>query len=332
MKLSKQERIAVLVIAVIIILGVGIFLFIVPKFEAIGASNESLATKQQELSDAQARAATMEQLGNDVIEAYNEGRNIADMFFEEMQPYEADAAVRDFIDYCKNTEVTNDAGEVIKKKLNITVDSLTIGTPATSTLSVSFFSEPTVTYDLKTYATQGEEATEEELAAQQREALMQEALATAQTVGSIEASFTVSALDEDELMAFIDAVNEYQKEEDGGTLRKALRVTTGLNRTYADVEEKYADYIEEISEDVTSKAESQYEKETGKKLNSTDTQTTTATNTDSENTNGENAEEEKDEEVGSIEDSVYSIGVTIVFYSIERMEDPTDQLAAQNAM
>ena len=34
MKLSKQERIAVLVIAVVILLGLGIFLFIVPKFEA----------------------------------------------------------------------------------------------------------------------------------------------------------------------------------------------------------------------------------------------------------------------------------------------------------
>ena len=49
MKLSKQERIAVLVIAVVILLGLGIFLFIVPKFEAIGTSSVSLLNKQVEL-------------------------------------------------------------------------------------------------------------------------------------------------------------------------------------------------------------------------------------------------------------------------------------------
>ena len=49
MKLSKQERIAVLVIAVVILLGLGIFLFIVPKFEAIGTSSASLLNKQVEL-------------------------------------------------------------------------------------------------------------------------------------------------------------------------------------------------------------------------------------------------------------------------------------------
>ena len=42
MKLSKQERIAVLVIAVVILLGLGIFLFIVPKVEAICTASASL--------------------------------------------------------------------------------------------------------------------------------------------------------------------------------------------------------------------------------------------------------------------------------------------------
>ena len=45
MRLSKQERMAVLVIAVIIILGLGIFLFIVPSFKSIGTSNASLTSK-----------------------------------------------------------------------------------------------------------------------------------------------------------------------------------------------------------------------------------------------------------------------------------------------
>jgi len=137
MKLSKQERIAVLVIAVVILLGLGIFLFIVPKFEAIGTSSASLLNKQAELQTDIDRAATKEKLGEDVINAYNDGRNIADMFFEEMKPYEADNEIREFIQYCKDNGV------------NIAVDSLSIGAPTVSTLGVSFSTEPVVEYDLK---------------------------------------------------------------------------------------------------------------------------------------------------------------------------------------
>lgn len=331
MKLSKQERIAVLVIALIILLGLGIFFFIVPKFQAIGESSASLVSRQQELQAATERAATKEQLGNDVINAYNEGRNVADMFFEDMTPYEADAAVREFLDYCKNVEVKDDQGNVIKKKLNISVDSLTVGEPTVSTLGVSFFSEPTVDYDLKTYASQGRETSQEDLDAQAREQLLQSELSTTQTVGSISAQFTVSALDEDELMAFIDAVNEYQKDENGNTIRKALKLNTGISRTYADVEEKYADYIADITKNVNSAASKQFEKDTGHKLNIDNAAADTAadnTNNDenAENTNNRNNENTTD----SIDTYVYSLSADITFYSIERMQDPTDQLAAQN--
>jgi len=101
MRLSKQERMAVLVIAVIIILGLGIFLFIVPSFKSIGTSNASLTSKKQELADAQAKAATAMDLGTQVNEAYKQGDKVADMFFEEMKAYEADDQIRDFIQYCK---------------------------------------------------------------------------------------------------------------------------------------------------------------------------------------------------------------------------------------
>lgn len=331
MKLSKQERIAVLVIALIILLGLGIFFFIVPKFQAIGESSASLVSRQQELQAATERAATKEQLGNDVINAYNEGRNVADMFFEDMTPYEADAAVREFLDYCKNVEVKDDQGNVIKKKLNISVDSLTVGEPTVSTLGVSFFSEPTVDYDLKTYASQGRETSQEDLDARAREQLLQSELSTTQTVGSISAQFTVSALDEDEIMAFIDAVNEYQKDENGNTIRKALKLNTGISRTYADVEEKYADYIADITKNVNSAASKQFEKDTGHKLNIDNAAADTAadnTNNDenAENTNNRNNENTTD----SIDTYVYSLSADITFYSIERMQDPTDQLAAQN--
>lgn len=315
MKLSKQERIAVLVIAVVILLGLGIFLFIVPKFEAIGTSSASLINKQQELQTDIDRAATKQQLGEDVKNAYEEGRNIADMFFEEMQPYEADAEVRAFIQYC------NDNG------VKVAVDSLSIGSPTVATLGVSFFSEPTVTYELKTYATQGQEMTEEEIAAQTRQELLQAALAATQTVGSIDVSFTATLLTDEDVLKFVDIVNNYQKQEEGGVTRKAIRLTSGYSMTDAEVEQKYSDYIEDITKKVTDAANKQLAKDTGKTVgaanNNAADETAPADNTDNANNN-------KDDKVATFEDNTRTLSVSLTLYSIERMADPTDQLSAQN--
>ena len=311
MKLTKQERIAVLVIAVVIILVLGVIFFVVPKFEQIGADSASLVSKQAELAAAVNRANTKDQLGQDVIAAYDEGRNIADMFFEEMQPYEADDEIRDFIQYCKDNGV------------NIVVDSLSIGSPSTSTLGVSFFSEPEVTYDLKTYATQGRETPEEVLEAQAREALLRSSLSSTQTVGAIDVSFQVTTLTQEDMLKFVDIVNNYQKKEDGGTVRKAIYLASGLSVTYDEVQDKYDKLVDELTTKAAADAATQIQKDTGEKVN---------TNTDANNTdNPANGDEEEEKKDTSFDKNTYQLSVTLTMYSIERMEDPTDQLAAQDA-
>ena len=52
MKLSKQERIGVLIIAVVLIIGLGIFFFVVPKFKEVSASTAQLENKQAEYQAA----------------------------------------------------------------------------------------------------------------------------------------------------------------------------------------------------------------------------------------------------------------------------------------
>ena len=310
MKLTKQERIAVLVIAVILILVLGVIFFVVPKFEQIGADSAALVSKQAELTAAVNRANTKEQLGQDVITAYDEGRNIADMFFEEMQPYEADDAIRDFIQYCKDNGV------------NIAVDSLNIGTPTTSTLGVSFFSEPEVSYDLKTYATQGRETPEEVLEAQARDALLKSSLASTQTVGAIDVSFQVTTLTREEMLKFVDIVNNYQKKEDGGTVRKAIYLASGLSVTYDEVQEKYDKLVEELTTKASADAATQLQKDTGEKVK---------TNNEGNNTDNPANGDEEEEKNATFDENTYQLSVTLTMYSIERMEDPTDQLAAQDA-
>ncbi len=316
MKLSKQERIAVLVIAVIIILGLGIFLFIVPKFEAIGTSSAALINKQTELQETIDRAATKDQLGEDVKKAYDEGRDIADMFFQEMKPYQADNEIREFLQYC------SDSG------IKVTVDSMQISEPSVSTLGVSFATEPEVTYDLKTYATQGREMSEAELAEQNRTEIMQAALSTAQTVGSIEVSFTATVLTDEDMLKFIDAINDYNKQEDGKTTRKAMRLSSDFMFTDTEVGTKYGDYVTDLTAKALSDGTKQLAKDTGKKVEGVEDNNATAANNDNENADNNNKNKE---ETTSFEQNTRQVTVTIAMYSIERMADPTEQLSAQNA-
>lgn len=322
MRLSKQERMAVLIIAVIIILGLGIFLFIVPQFQNIGDSNSQLVSKQQELQAAEEKAATRVQLGQDVYAAYEDGQNIADMFFEEMKPYQADNEIREFIQFCKD------------KGVAISVDSLTIGTPGVSELGVTFNEESEIVYDLKTFA-RGDSDNGELSEEEQRTAILQEALANVQSVGSIDVSFTVSTLEQDDLLKFFDCVNDYEK-SDG--VRKAICVSSGITISYADVETKYAEIIDEIAPDVRYDALRELAAESNVKIptkqeikqafglesadqNQADGEDNAAANTNA-NDNGV---------VSQISDDyVYSAEVTLTMYSLERMQDPTDKLAEQD--
>ena len=319
MKLSKQERIAVLVIAVVIILGLGIFLFIVPKFQAIGTDSAALTAKQAEYQAAIDRANTKQQLGEDVINAYNDGRNIADMFFEEMTPYEADNEIRAFIQYCKDNDV------------NISVDSLAIGSPSVSSLSVSFFDEPEVTYDLKT-AAQGASNDYSLDGETLRTAILAAELSNTQTIGSIDVTFTAYALDNDGLIAFADKVNSYIKNQNGNDMRMAVRLSSEFTLEYTDVQAEYAELIAGQEDDLAYDAASQLYKKLNKTIPSKN-EFLNGSNNGPETTaqpDGSNQQEGKEEY--SPADYVKELECKLTFYSLERMQDPTQTLADQNAL
>ncbi len=326
MRLSKQERIAVLVIAVIIILGLGIFLFIVPQFQNIATSNTQLAEKQKELTEAQNRANTREQLGQDVLAAYEDGQNIADMFFEEMKPYEADNQIRAFIQYCKDNGV------------NCSVDSLTINSAGVSELGVTFNTESEITYDLKSFA-QGNSSSEGDSEEAQRTAILQEALSNTEAVGSISVSFTVTTLEPDDLLKFIDTINDY--EVDG--VRKAIKLTSGIKIEYSEIQQKYDEIVDDMELDLNYDALAALAKANGKTAPTKDeikamlgldtTSTTTATTgTDGENTVTTTGNSTADKLMDIGDDDIYSAELTLTMYSLERMQDPTDTLAEQDKM
>ncbi len=300
MKLSKQERIGVLIIAVILILGLGIWLFIVPKFESVSQSNITLDSKTQELKTAQEKAATKDQLKEQVLAAYEAGENLADMFFEEMTHYQADEEFRAFLDQCKT---------------NIYVADMSVGEPTVSTLAPTYFEKQEVEYALKTYVTQGVEPTEAELATAKRWETVRNILGTSQDVGSISVDFEVVALTPEEIIAFCDEVNDYVKKENNKDTRKAVMIS-GLSVTYIENENLYDELIEEIELEAADKALDALYKEMNMKRPVDETANQPAT-------------EEEEEATLSVTDYIYSLSATITFYSVERMQDPADQLEAQ---
>lgn len=300
MKLSKQERIGILVVAIVLILGLGIWMFIVPKIESVNNSNKTLASKEQELANAQSEALLKDSLKDQIMDAYEEGEDYANMFFEEMTTYQADAEFRAFLEQCE---------------ANVLVESITVGEPTTATLAPQYFEEEEVTYDLKTYVTQDIEKTDEEIASEERWTELKNALGVSQTVGAITVEFTVNALDPADLLAFADEVNNYFKVENGDSTRKAVKLN-GYSLSYPLNESMYEELIAEIDAESMDEAIDLLCKHLGVKRN-TAAETTT------------NTEEKADESDPSPTEYIYQLSTSITFYSVERMQDPTDQLKAQ---
>lgn len=299
MKLSKQERIGILVIAIVLIIGLGIWLFVVPRFDNISASSLQRDNKVKELNGLLDKQSTKDDLKIQVMKAYEEGEDLADMFFEELSPYMADHEFRAFLEQCE---------------ANVLVESLSVSAPTTYTLAPTYFTEDEVDYALKTYVTQGLEPTEDEVAAANRLSLLQSTLGSSQTVGSTTINFTVYAVDQDELFKFCDEVNAYIKDENGAPTRKAIMLS-GFAVEYPLIETEYEKQMDEQREEIEKAGvEELYD------------------NFNLPVPDDYKKEREEKEEKAQLEvsDYLYSTDLSITFFSVERMLDPTDQLKAQD--
>lgn len=304
MKLSKQERIGALIIIIIVILGLGAWLLVKPKIEEISTSRKTLEAKQTEYNAAYEKQQRKTTLRDQIIEAYQTGEHMADMFFPEMTSYEADAAFREFLSQCT---------------AKVVVEDLTVGEPGTATLSTQFFTPQNVSYDLKTYATQGLEVDEVTAARNARRELLSSTLGSAQTIGASQVNFTVTAIDRDELVKFMDEINSYFKDENGNSVRKAIKVN-GLTLDYWEVTDKYDKLVEDLNKTMEEAGRAALTAATGLPTQDAN-QNPTVTEPDNQN-----------QELAGVTDYIYSWSDTMTFYCIERMQDPTPQLDAQDGI
>ena len=313
MKLSKQERIAAIVVLVLVILVAGVFLFVKPNIETIMSTKATLADKEREYNEAVDKAATKGQLRTDILNAYDRGKNMADMFFPELSAYEADYALQEFLDSCK---------------ANVLIEALEVGSPRTSTLSTNVFTPPSIQYALKDYVNQGKTAVADPRLA--RQATIRNALGDAQTIGSTTISFTVQAIEPEELLKFADEVNRYTKSENGKTIRKAI-LLSGVEI----IDAKLNKYYEALSRSILAQSEAAaakvFKDKTGYTLAGYSEPTTPPETPvapgDGEGTATPAPGADQTAEVG---DYVYQMQCSITFYSIERMQDPTSVLDEQD--
>lgn len=304
MKLSKQERIATIVILILVILGVGIFVFIKPAIDGLSSTQKNLDNKQAEYKADVEKAGRKADLRTDIEKAYEEGEHMADMFFPELASYEADEAMRAFLAQCK---------------ANVVVEQLEVEEPTTAILSPYFSVSEEVVYELKSYATRGVEPDEAETRRLERLAQLQSALGSAQTIGASTVSFTVSAIDREELLKFADEVNNYIVKENNKDTRKAIMLN-GMSFKCPEVDKEYDAKIAEINAKAEKVGKEALEKETGE---AADNPTASAENP--ENTS------EKDAKV-NVSECIYKVDTSITFYSIERMQNPKSQLDKQDGV
>ena len=210
MKISKQERILIVVFLVAAIIGVGIFVFILPNFNKISDNNKQLASVNKQYADINKQLEHESTIDNEISQAYEDGKNLADKFFNDLTEYEADEIMRKFIANGKD----------------ITIDGLTISPFSTQALSVSVFSPTEVTYPLKDFANTVVETPDKEkypMVKQKYAKKLQATLLAASepvTVGSVTVAFTAHSNKLQNLHDFADLLYSgvYEKNGDGKTV------------------------------------------------------------------------------------------------------------------
>lgn len=308
MKLSKQERIAAVVVLVLVILVAGVFLFIKPNIETINATKATLSAKETEYNNAVNRVATKDSLRTQILDSYDRGKNLADMFFPELAAYELDNEFRAFLETCKS---------------NVMVEDLTVSAPRTASLSTNVYIPAEVQYALKDYVNQGggNTVTDPRLI---RQETIRTALGDAQTIGASTVTFTVKSTSQEELLKFADDVNRYQKKENGKDIRKAVELS-GVSFSYPIITDEYNQMADNILRQAEAAAARVFREETGANLSGYENVTAPTPTPDGENAAPGNADEDT-----SITEYVFSMSCSITFYSIVRMEDPTPTLDEQD--
>jgi len=177
MTLSKNEQIAFFIVIVAVTLGIGLFVFLLPEYNKISDNKKLRESKVAELAalEAEVHPSIEKELDEKIVIAYEDGSTVANVFYEEMTPYDADRLIRHLLSTIPDPHNTN----II---LEVELDNLEISGIKTEPMAINLFRPNEVTYNIKEQADvdssilmEGRELadpTEEELAEMELQALI----------------------------------------------------------------------------------------------------------------------------------------------------------------
>lgn len=196
MKLGYRDRVVLIVAIIVVILGIGIFVFIKPKWEALNKNKELLKAAQEEWDAKLIEFDRIEPKQKTINKRYEESLKIAEEFTDEMDSVQLEEFIQNQF---MNTEKFTEDGVTVKQALTVTDE-----VPAT--LGYYYYIPNIVTYPLYESAD-----LDGSLALAAATKLLESNILsarTAQSVGTGTSTFTVE-INREDTMALLDAVKQY---------------------------------------------------------------------------------------------------------------------------
>ncbi|MCL1881906.1 MAG: hypothetical protein FWF76_06985 [Oscillospiraceae bacterium] len=142
MVLSKNEQIALMIVAVLVVAVAGLFVFVLPAYNRIAPNRASYneIRNQYNTFEENYGDSAFQRIGQDIVVAYEYGVGASEGFYEnEMYDFEADRRVREILD-----------------SLNLSTGDLAIQRLQTQALTLTQFMPFNISYPIKDLATIGE--------------------------------------------------------------------------------------------------------------------------------------------------------------------------------
>jgi len=212
MKFGYRDRIILLVVCVIIIFGVGIVVFIKPKYEKLQADKKA---RDQAVTDWNIQLDHFNAINTrqETIERnFTKANDVAANFTDEMDAVALDTFLREKF---ANTEKNIEDG----MKLTST---LAVSDEGTASISYYYYTPSIVTYSL--YEAADMDGSLAEAAAEKRKESDVLSQRAAQTVGASLSNFTITVNRED-VMALLDAVHDYAVKNKDAMLVNTVAIT-----------------------------------------------------------------------------------------------------------
>lgn len=211
MKFGYRDRIILMVVIVLVILGVGIFGFIKPQRDKMKKAEQQLATASADWDMQLREFDRIEPIQKKIDRKYNEGAEFAEKFTDEMTDVELDEFLRnEFV----NTE------DMIEDEAKVR-NSVSLNADTTSSVSYFYYTPNIVTYPLFEYADL-DGSLAESIAEKMRESELLSKRAP-QTVGTGTASLVIQ-MKKENLMNLLDRVDQYAKSHNDAMMITSVNV------------------------------------------------------------------------------------------------------------